>query len=253
MNYLTIPFLKALLKKKEAKIALAFSLYPLILIVAGLFDTNFMQLNTLGKVALSFSDFVDSVISTQYQMTLPLIVFIYIVTTLFREEFSSGIIYLYKDVSRMTILNAKIGSIVIFQFIYLALTFLSSLFTYYVYLVHQSIASGQFLSPRISDLQYSIVSSVGTILVFILCMMVTTLASITLTNGFTILVGILFALVSFIAPSLNSLKYIFPNGYANIFGHMSFANCILIELVLFIVYFVILYIVALSKYKKIQY
>ena len=45
MNYLTLPFFKALLKKKESKIALAFSFFPMLLIVVGLFNTNFMQLS----------------------------------------------------------------------------------------------------------------------------------------------------------------------------------------------------------------
>ena len=81
MNYLTLPFFKALLKKKESKIALAFSFFPMLLIVVGLFNTNFMQLSApVGS--LSFLEFFSAVLFTQYQMTLPLVVFIYIVSTI---------------------------------------------------------------------------------------------------------------------------------------------------------------------------
>ena len=68
-------------------------------------------------------------------MTLPLVVFIYIVSTIFRDEITSGIMYLFKDVSRKVILNAKLGVILLFQLLYIVMTFFS-LFTYYVYLIH---------------------------------------------------------------------------------------------------------------------
>jgi len=176
MNYLTLPFFKALLKKKESKIALAFSFFPMLLIVVGLFNTNFMQLSApVGS--LSFLEFFSAVLFTQYQMTLPLVVFIYIVSTIFRDEITSGIMYLYKDISRKVILNAKLGAIL------LVITFFSSLFTYYVYLVHKPYTSGRFWPSKIDDVQYTVISILGTILVFLLCLLVASLASIILTNG----------------------------------------------------------------------
>ncbi|MGN0708913.1 MAG: hypothetical protein ACI4LM_01570 [Anaerovoracaceae bacterium] len=85
-------FFRALLKKKESKIALAFSLFPTLLIAVGLFHTNFMQLSAAPNT-LSFLEFFDAVLSTQYQITLPLVVFIYITCTIFRDEISSGMMY----------------------------------------------------------------------------------------------------------------------------------------------------------------
>mgnify|MGYP000216756014 CR=1 FL=1 len=242
MNYLTLPFFKALLKKKESKIALAFSFFPMLLIVVGLFNTNFMQLSApVGS--LSFLEFFSAVLFTQYQMTLPLVVFIYIVSTIFRDEITSGIMYLYKDISRKVILNAKLGAILLF----------SSLFTYYVYLVHKPYTSGRFWPSKIDDVQYTVISILGTILVFLLCLLVASLASIILTNGFTMLVGIIFALFSFIAPQLASLKYVFPNGYVNVLGHMSFNSSILLIMLLFVVYYAILYIASLYFYSRLEY
>lgn len=46
--------------------------------------------------SLSFLEFFSAVLSTQYQMTLPLVVFIYIVSTIFRDEITSGIMYLLR-------------------------------------------------------------------------------------------------------------------------------------------------------------
>lgn len=162
MNYLTLPFFKALLKKKESKIALAFSFFPMLLIVVGLFNTNFMQLSApVGS--LSFLEFFSAVLFTQYQMTLPLVVFIYIVSTIFRDEITSGIMYLYKDISRKVILNAKLGAILLFQILYIVITFFSSLFTYYVYLVHKPYTSGRFWPSKIDDVQYTVISILGTI------------------------------------------------------------------------------------------
>lgn len=252
MNYLTLPFLKALLKKKESKIALTFSLFPMLLIVVGLFSTNFMQLSApVGS--LSFLEFFSAVLSTQYQITLPLVIFIYIVGTIFRDEMTSGIMYLYKDISRKVILNAKLGAIFLFQLLYIVITFFSSLFTYYVYLIHQPYTSGKFLPPQTDDVQYTIVSILGTILVFLLCLLVASLASIILTNGFTMLVGIIFALFSFIAPHLATLKYLLPNGYVNVLGHLSFHDSILLLTLLFVIYYIILYVSSLHLYNRLEY
>lgn len=141
--------------------------------------------------SLSFLEFFSAVLSTQYQMTLLLVVFIYIVSTIFRDEITSGIMYLFKDVSRKVILNAKLGVILLFQLLYIVMTFFS-LFTYYVYLIHQPYTSGSFLPSKMDDIQYTVVSIFGTILVFLLCLLVASLASILLTNGFNMLVGIVF-------------------------------------------------------------
>ena len=76
---------------------------------------------------------------------------------------------------------------------------------------------------------------------------------IILTNGFTMLVGIIFASFSFIAPHLASLKYVFPNGYVNVLGHMSFNSSILLIMLLFVVYYAILYIASLYFYSRLEY
>lgn len=249
---LNIAFFYALLKKKESKIVLAFSFYPMLLIVVDLFSTNFMRLSA-PKASLSFLEFFSAVLLTQYQITLPLVVFIYIVSTIFRDEITSGIMYLYKDIRRKIILDAKLGSILLFQLLYIAVTFLVSLITYYAYLIYKPYTSGRFLPKGIGTLQYTVVSILGIILVFLLSLMVASLASIILTNGFTMLIGVVFLLFSFISPHLKLLKYIFPNGYINVLGQLSFNHTILILMLLFIVYYAVLYELSLYLYNKIEY
>ncbi|KXT76025.1 hypothetical protein [Streptococcus sp. DD12] len=252
MNYLTIPFFKALLKKTESKIALAFSFFPLLLIVVGLFNTNFMRLSA-PPGSMSFLEFFSAVLSTQYQITLPLVVFIYISSTVFRDEITTGIMYLYKDISRRLVLNAKIGAIILLQFLYIGLTAIMSLITYYLYLIHQPYTSGNFLPRASADIQYTLVSITGTVLVFLLCSMIANLASISFSNGITMLVGIVFALFSFIAPSLTHLRFIFPNGYINVLNNLSFGFAILLTTIVFAVYFISIYVLSLRFYRKLEY
>lgn len=252
MNYLTIPFFKTLMQKREVKIALAFSFYPLLLILVGLFDTNFMQLSA-QEASLSFIEFYSAVLSTQYQITLPLIVFIYISITLFGEEIRTGTLYLYKDIKKQIILTAKWGSIVLLQSLYLILTLLSSLVTYYTYLIHESYTSGYFLPVSIEDLQDSLISILGIILIFFLCQMVANLASILLTNGFTMLVAILFALSSFMAPSLRMLSFIYPNGYIRHLDNIGFLASLSLQIGLFVGYALLLYYIASYFFKRIEY
>ena len=46
MNYLFKPTLKNVLARKEVKLFLGFTIFPLLLIIVDLFDTNFMQLGS---------------------------------------------------------------------------------------------------------------------------------------------------------------------------------------------------------------
>lgn len=252
MNYLTIPFLKLLLNKREAKLALSFSLFPTLLIIVDLFSTNFMKLSAPDG-SLSFLEFLSAVLLTQYQTGLPLIAFVYLSGSLFREEIGSGILYLYKDISKQVILNAKWSAMFIFQILYLSLTFVTSIFTYYSYLVHKTYTSGFFFPNRLEDTKYAVISIVGTTLIFFTCLMVANLASVVLTSGFIMLVGIMFALISFIAPSLTFLRYLFPNGYVNIFNSLGFNLSLLIQITLSILYFLILYCSASYLFKRVEY
>lgn len=88
------PVFKTVFKRKETKIFLLFSAYPLILLIATFFKSAFMNLNA-DKGSLSFIEFFQAMLSVQYQMALPLIALFYLVVTVFRDEIKRGYLFLW--------------------------------------------------------------------------------------------------------------------------------------------------------------
>lgn len=252
MNYLTLPIFKTVIKKKESWIVFGFGCFPFLLLIANMFNSNFMKISA-PKGSLSFLEFFGAVEPVQYQLTLPVIALVYFVCSVFHDEIIKGTMYIYKDISRRKVLNAKIGSIIGVYLIYLAITFVASLLTYYLSLVRYSYTSGKFLPSKISILQNSVISILGIVLVSIVCLLIAVSCSIKLSNGLTMVIGILFDVISQTAPSLKHLKYFFPNCYANLLNISNFGSILFSMLGIFAVYVFIIYIIALYMFKHLEY
>ena len=95
---------------------------------------------------ISFIEFFQAMLSVQYQMALPLIALFYLVVTVFRDEIKRGYLFLYKDISKKKIFNAKIQSLGVVYLIYLLSLFLFCMFVYYVRLVQFDYTSKTFPS-----------------------------------------------------------------------------------------------------------
>ena len=93
---------------------------------------------------ISFIEFFQAMLSVQYQMALPLIALFYLVVTVFRDEIKRGYLFLYKDISKKKIFNAKIQSLCVVYLIYLLSLFLFCMFVYYVRLVQFDYTSKTF-------------------------------------------------------------------------------------------------------------
>ncbi|CUS25325.1 abc-type sugar transport system, permease component [Paucilactobacillus oligofermentans DSM 15707 = LMG 22743] len=252
MNYLFRPVFKTVLKRKETWLCVGFSAFPLLLLLVDFFSTNFMQLSA-PKGSLSFLEFFGAVESVQYQLTLPIIAFIYLVVTCFHDEIKSGKMFLFKDIKRSKILNAKIASVIGVYFIYFILTFVASLITYYLHLIHMDYTSGTFLPTQLVDLQDAIISIIGIFAVTQLCILISVAISIKLSDGLTMLIGIVFALISFIAPSLKGLKYFLPNGYSGLLVQLGFGTSLFMIVLLFCIYALIIYLCSNRAFKKMEY
>lgn len=245
------PIFKTLINRKIAKIVLAFSAFPLLLIVVGLFNTGFMQMSA-PKGSMSFLDFFGAVIKVQFNSALPSIAFMYLIVVFVNDEISNGLMYLFKDLNKTKILNAKLVSVILLYGIYFFLTLLASLVTYYLYLIRMPYTSGKFLSTT-DGTQSAIISIIGVILFSILLILVTFALSITLKNGATLILGTIFYLVGTMSEHLSELKYFFPNGYDETYQAIGFSKTIFIILGIFLIYAVIFYSYSNFKFKRIEY
>lgn len=101
-----------MLARKEVKLFFGFTIFPLLLIIVDLFDTNFMQLGSQTG-SLDFIDFFAAMEIALLNMALPIIVLSYLISIVFYQEIQDGLLFLHKDISRIKILHAKMMSLVI--------------------------------------------------------------------------------------------------------------------------------------------
>ncbi|MBM7635462.1 hypothetical protein [Streptococcus saliviloxodontae] len=141
MNLLSLVF-KSVFKRRDVYILLAFSLLPLL--VGPLSDVQ------EGKQAGSFTSsavaYFNSGIETQFQLVLPSLILGFIVSSVFHDEIRSGIMFLYKDIKRSTIFNAKLLSLFAVYGIYLGLSCIVSILAYYLVILPKFGGDAHFLA-----------------------------------------------------------------------------------------------------------
>lgn len=244
--------LKTSFARKETYIFLAFSLFPLMIILVSLFKTNFMQLSAT-KGSMDCITFFEAMTYSQFQLTLPLIVIIYLAATSVHDEIKEGIVYIYKDISRDKVINSKILSLLLIYALYVGLTFVFSVITYYVNIIRMPYASKTFLPTTTSNLVYALFTIIAVVLTVILIIVLSVALATKFNNGVTILVSVIFTLVNFITPQLQLIKYIFQISYANFYEKMGSVNALLIMLVLFAIYAFVFSYLAHYWFKRVEY
>lgn len=217
-----------------------------------LLPTNFMQLS--GDVgSMSCMEFFEAVFFVQFQLTLPSIAFMYLAITCIHDEIKKGNLYLYKDIPRIKIFLCKAVSLLLWYAIYLVSTFLTSVFTYYVYIIKQSYASGLFFPTKPDDVQYIVVGLLGTALTFVISILLVIVLSTFLNNGASLIIGILYTLFCSIAPNLEKINVLFPTGYINIYETIGFGESVLFILLISAIYLCIIGVVGNYKIKRIEF
>ena len=238
--------------RKESLILFGFALFPLILIIVSFFDTQFMQLSAPDN-SMSFVTFFEAVIDVQYQTFLPLVALIYLVIVSIGDEIRSGKLILYKDIDRNSIIFSKLLSMLSIYVIYFFLTIISSLITYYTYLINQNYTNGHFLPINNIELKNSSLIILSIIVMHIYCILLSSFFSIKFNNSATLLIVSVIMLFSFVSAKLTLTSYIFPNAYPAFFDGSNY-----LELIFFIAFnfiFVSFFLVLINSntFKKIEY
>ena len=81
---------KSVFNRRDVKIFLIFILLPLLVPLL----TEFMDGTSTG-LAGNFSEFLATTISTQYRLILPNLLFSLVISSVFKDEIDSGILFLY--------------------------------------------------------------------------------------------------------------------------------------------------------------
>ncbi len=252
MNNLTMPVFKTAYKRKPAKIFMAFGFFPLVLMIISLLPTNFMQIGGMDD-SMSFMDFVDLSQSIVFDTVLPLVALIYLVIYSINQEIEKGTLYLFKDIDRGKVIDAKIESVILVYIVFSIITFFSALIAYYLHFKNLSYGSGEFIASNITDRKIMWVSLVGKLYIYIITIVIAVFLSIRFNNSVTLVVTLFFALFSSISNKLGLSKYFFPNSYFNLYSQFGFGKCMLLMTLLLAIYLGIFWTLSRKYFRKLEF
>ena len=195
-------------KRKETKIFLAFSFYPLVYLAASFFgESNFMQIANADGSKVAYIDFAD-------MMILPTLALYFLTISVFRRETDDHTMFLYKDIERKSIYFSKYFSLLLILSIYFALFFASSLLVHYTRVVHMEFGTTQIVSDT---LYYTLLEMVSIFTVFlkgVLAISVASFASLRFGTGTTMTIAIVLTVTMMILSAIGGpIAALLPTGY----------------------------------------
>lgn len=252
-DYMLVKNIFTTLSSRNAAIIFyAIALYPFLYLITLILPTNFMQIG--GETnSLSGLEFYYGILLAQSQFAVPLILITYFVSYLFFEEYSSGRLIFYKDISRTRLYNSKIVALLSMYIIYYVILFVSSEILYFTYIQKYDYASGFFLS-QVSETNYSTLLCItGIFCITLIAICFSIMLSMKLSTGLNILGVIILLMFMVIAPLIHGLKYLFPNGYDQAQDFSDLLTKLSYMLLTTLVYSGICYFIGLKMYKKLEY
>ena len=200
----------------------------------------------------NFLSFLESAVSTQYRFVLPILLFSLVVSSVFKDEIDSGIMFLYKDINRKKIFNAKLLSLVAVYSIFLGLTIFTSIVSYYGFMLPKGEVSSNFIANQSSATIKSLFTLISTINLNLITITLVVMVSITSKTIKSVLAGVFFSLAASVSPMLIGIQYLFPNGYIH-FIQSNWVLSYMAAVVISIIYFVIFYVRGMHKFKNVEF
>lgn len=238
---------QSVFKRRDVKIFLSFSLLPILVPLL----SKFMD-GMKSDLTSNFLSFFDVAISTQFRFVLPVLLFSLVISSVFKEEIDSGIMFLYKDINRKKIFNAKVLSLLVLYGLFFVLTAILSLIAYYGIMLPQGQVLSHFSPAELAGLKTTLLSILATVCLNIITTILVSMVAIKAKTIQSTLVGVFFSLAASVAPMLIGIKYIFPNGYVNLEGTNFVISACLI-LLLSIIYISIFYLRGVKQFKNIEF
>lgn len=239
---------KSVFRRRDVNIFLSFVFLPIMVP----FLSGKMQ-GLESDYTRSFISFLETVLPTQFHIVLPLLIFSFIISSVFRDEIDSGILFLYRDVNRKKIFNAKIASLFTIYLIYFLGTLVTSAIAYFGVMVPQWGVSPSFFPEDASLIYPAILKVLVYALLHLLVILLVSMLSIRYKTVTAVLSGVLFTLFTSVAPLLIGIKYLFPNGYIESLEQLGALPTTLVILTLSVIYFLFFYLKGKSDFQKVEF
>ncbi|MBT1172182.1 hypothetical protein JS528_02165 [Bifidobacterium sp. MA2] len=249
---MTAPMFANLIRTREAAILLALACFILVLPIVNLFDSDFMRVSgAAGSVGLL--DFLAGEFDVQRMLMLPMVVMIYLVADAIRTPIATGRMFLYKDLSRAVIIDAKILALAGVYALYMALQTAVTSGVYFLYITRFDYASGALLPGDARSVAADVVSIVGVLCADLVTMLVAAALATRFRTGIVMFGSILWLCLCATLPQLPAARYAVPGGYARLLPDLGLPLAMASMLVLTAAYVAGLYVYARRRFSRIEY
>lgn len=247
-NSFNLSVFKTIFSRRDTKIFLSFCFLP---IIVPFLSGNLEALDV--DYTKSFLSFFETTVLTQYRLTLPILIFSILISSVFRDEIDSRIMFLYKDINRSKIFNSKIFGLTLVYGVYLVGTLLTTLITYYGLMLPKFGVSVNLFPIEQLVLEKSFLTILATILLNLITIVVVVMVAVKYKTLSAVLSGIFFVLFNTTGTFLVGIKYLTPLTYANFISSKGIVVSLLLILVVSAVYYLICYFTAKNRFKKVEF
>lgn len=246
-----IAILESILKRRDVGILMGFSILPMLTpFFMGNEDIDTMSNSDFTSNLLSF---VSGALDTQYKLIIPTLIMGFIINSIFRSEIDSGRMFLYKDINKNRIFNVKIFGLIATYGLYFLLSFVLSVVTYFAFIVPKWHLSIHIIPSNIGEVQEVVLTMFTTVILNLITIMLVSMTSINGRAITSVLYGVLFTLLSMIAPMLPKLRYFLPNGYIKLLGNMHFNVVFAESLLVSFIYLFSFYTLSKIRFRKVEF
>ena len=244
-------------KRKETKIYLLFTLFPLLYFLASFFGkSNFMQISVTSDYRLSNIAFLDMMINSVDTFILPTLAIYFLTISVFKREIDDHTMFLYRDLSRNKIFFSKYISLVSILAIFYTLFFCTSTIIYFTRVVDFPFASNTFLENNITSTLSTMQDILGIFLKDVFSVTVATVLCLYLSTGSTMVAAIILSITTMITSIIGgNIGMIFPNGYSRLLADeiISTPQAFFGALGVTLVYALILLMIGSKKFNNLEF
>ena len=238
------PIFTTIFKRRDVAIFLAFSSLPLLLALARGAGVSLSVKSEAMDSALAYT---VAILDLQTNIFLPMLIFAFVVASVFREDIDTGRLFLFKDLPKNKIFTAKMLGLFAIYAVYVGLTILLSLLSYFLFL-----GGNSFLPAGLEVLKQvlQLLVILGLNLTAITAIAYLSLHKKTL---FAVLAGLFIYMFILAMPVWFGLQYLAPGYYVQQLAPGTIWFPILMTILLLTLYILPIYLLAAKSFRDIQF
>lgn len=250
--------LRKMYQRKDVKVAyLLFFLIPLILALLIKAESNII---TIGNSIFSGIGYVGVVLGLLKGLFVFYILLFLFTTSLIAGEIDSmnDAVYYCKVEKRSSIIISKINTLLIMSFLLILDICFSASLGWLLFLRDSKFGSIHYFATSINENQFMIMMLVFSFLEIVVLMLLSANMSLFLSQGKALMASFLVIIIFKLVENIEKLQKFVPTYVGNLNSAMelsgkSFWNVILEEGIIFFVYIVVMIVLLIRKYKRMDY